>query len=1125
MEMESLFRNEGEAQGFRLHYLELYNWGTFGSNRPFRLNMEGKTSLLTGANGSGKTTIVDALLTLLVPTTSRFYNQSSGAESRRERDEKSYFLGSWGGEDERGQPAQLRQRGGGDYSVLLAHFKNAGSQQVVTLAQVRWWQQEEVKRAFVFSPYELCIDDHFGKGKFDTKGAWKKALKTQFPKTEIGDSFSGYQERFAAAFGLKERALSLFNQTVGVKVMGNLTDFVREHMLDRPDSEKAFENLYSQYENLLRCHRAIQKDVAQLDLLQPIIEGAQKLKEAEAAVAELATLKELLPLYFKNREYDWLAGEAARLLAAIAGNGDALDAATKMVAQLSGEKEDLGRQIDREGIAGRIAQLENDIQNETKERKRKEDVAREYGKLAGTTGLEMPKNAAAFRANEALIATKSEALKQEKEKLDSDYFEAKNAQHKAEDESRNLDAEITALQYRGNRIPPDKIQVRRMLAQHLNLPETALPFAGELMQVLPAEKSWEAALEKVLRPLALQLLVPEEYHREVAQFVRSNNLRTRLVYQRIRTGDRTNIKSRPDEEEMLIYKLELEGDSPFYAWLEGELINRYDYHCTDDAALFNTLQKALSTSGLVRNGTRHEKDDSRAGDSARNYVLGRNIADTLMAMQEEKGAALDRASASRKKASALEEQRTKKESTLQVLATLAYTSSFEEMDWQPHAQRIAQKEEEKIELTKNEKGYQLLQQKMEAVKKELEKAQLERDALIVKKGALSSEHSSIEAQKAALRELEAISKEEADTAVAFLKAEGILVPAEASNTAIRDKAEEARKKLLKQEDAKRLILNRENIALITGIGAFINPSPHILNAFPDWHEDLLNISVSKDSVPELEALHKNILEQRLTEHQATFREYMSKKMDDAMMTFKESIETARDTIREVIEKLNAPLHGIVFNRNPDTYLQLECRNTLQVRIRDFQLRLKETMPKITPEEGASWETAFLKIQSLVSELQEKEAWRKEVTDARNWLEFSALERLKGAEEQVRSYENTATLSGGEKAQLTYAIFGAAIAHQFGVLQHPARSLRFIAVDEAFSKLDPEKSKFLMEYCDQLQLQLLLITPLDKVSIATPYISAVHFTEIKDRKTSMVYSMPISEYHARREAALQNAQTP
>lgn len=59
--MFSLFSTSSEKAGFRLQYMELYNWGTFYNNEVFSINPQGNNSLLTGANASGKSTYIDAL--------------------------------------------------------------------------------------------------------------------------------------------------------------------------------------------------------------------------------------------------------------------------------------------------------------------------------------------------------------------------------------------------------------------------------------------------------------------------------------------------------------------------------------------------------------------------------------------------------------------------------------------------------------------------------------------------------------------------------------------------------------------------------------------------------------------------------------------------------------------------------------------------------------------------------------------------------------------------------------------------------------------------------------------------------------------------------------------------------
>jgi uncharacterized protein YPO0396 len=81
--------DDNTSGGFRLQRLELYNWGT-SNQRIWRITPSSGTALLTGANGSSKSTVADALLTLLVPYARRTYNQASGTEKHRERNEGVY---------------------------------------------------------------------------------------------------------------------------------------------------------------------------------------------------------------------------------------------------------------------------------------------------------------------------------------------------------------------------------------------------------------------------------------------------------------------------------------------------------------------------------------------------------------------------------------------------------------------------------------------------------------------------------------------------------------------------------------------------------------------------------------------------------------------------------------------------------------------------------------------------------------------------------------------------------------------------------------------------------------------------------------------------------------------------
>ena len=110
------------------------------------------------------------------------------------------------------------------------------------------------------------------------------------------------------------------------------------------------------------------------------------------------------------------------------------------------------------------------------------------------------------------------------------------------------------------------------------------------------------------------------------------------------------------------------------------------------------------------------------------------------------------------------------------------------------------------------------------------------------------------------------------------------------------------------------------------------------------------------------------------------------------------------------------------------------------------------------------------------------------------------------------YENTAKLSSGEQAQITYTIMGAAIAYQYGILKDGlnTNSFRFICIDEAFAKQDEEKADYLMDLTKKLNLQMLLVTPDDKIQIAEPYISGVHIVHRINNKNSRIFDTTIEQ---------------
>jgi uncharacterized protein YPO0396 len=264
--------------GFRLTRLELYNWGTF-DQRVWSLDANARNTLLTGDIGSGKSTIVDAVTTLLLPANRISYNKAAGADTR-ERSLRSYVLGYYKSErnEVTGTARPVALRDGTKYSVILGVFGNEGYDATVTIAQVFWLRGADVggqpDRFYVTADKPLSVA-----GDFADFGSEITALRRRLRAdgAQIYDSFPEYGKEFRRRLGIEsEQAMELFHQTVSMKSVGNLTDFVRDHMLEPFDAAKWTAGIVAHFEDLTRAHEAVQRAQAQLTALGPLLAGVRR---------------------------------------------------------------------------------------------------------------------------------------------------------------------------------------------------------------------------------------------------------------------------------------------------------------------------------------------------------------------------------------------------------------------------------------------------------------------------------------------------------------------------------------------------------------------------------------------------------------------------------------------------------------------------------------------------------------------------------------------------------------------------------------------------------------------------------------------------------------------------------
>ncbi|MEI7826044.1 MAG: hypothetical protein WCI01_12145, partial [Chlorobiaceae bacterium] len=72
--------------------------------------------------------------------------------------------------------------------------------------------------------------------------------------------------------------------------------------------------------------------------------------------------------------------------------------------------------------------------------------------------------------------------------------------------------------------------------------------------------------------------------------------------------------------------------------------------------------------------------------------------------------------------------------------------------------------------------------------------------------------------------------------------------------------------------------------------------------------------------------------------------------------------------------------------------------------------------------------------------------------------------------------------------------------------------------EAFGRGSDESAQYGLQLFAQLNLQLLIVTPLQKIHIIEPFVSSVGFVHNKEGRNSELRNLTIEEYRTEKEKA-------
>ena len=549
------------------------------------------------------------------------------------------------------------------------------------------------------------------------------------------------------------------------------------------------------------------------------------------------------------------------------------------------------------------------------------------------------------------------------------------------------------------------------------------------------------------------------------------------------------------------------------------MIRRFDFTCCETLEEFRRSGKGLTRAGQIKESSlRHEKDDRHdIGDRSR-YILGWTNRVKITALEKRRDN-LERTIADRgaelaglqREIKALEERDDR-------IKELRYFTVFDELNWKPLALRLDEVNAEINTLESHSNLLKTLQERLARVEADIGESDNSLDGIkrdIVKIDTKIKGH-----QEAALREEEILASAEIaleDGAVLINPLFKKLLPDRKLYLETCPKAEsDLRSKLQSLIDSGQKRLERLIQSIIRTMETFRKDYPAetrdmdaALEAAAEYRDFLDRLT--RDNLPQFEAQFKALLNENTIKEIAGFQAQLNREVQKT---------------KEKISRINKSMSEIEYNK--DRYINLEAINTNDPEIRDFRQELKACIEGSFMGGGDEQytEAKFLQVKEIVDRFKGREGlsdsdsrWTRKVTDVRNWFVFAASERWFEDGSEYEHYTDSGGKSGGQKEKLAYTVLAASLAYQFGLEwgEVHSRSFRFVMIDEAFGRGSDESAQYGLELFKRLNLQLLIITPLQKIHIIEPYVSTVGFVHNEEGRESLLRCMTIEEYRDEKAA--------
>lgn len=1082
----ALFQNQ-----YRITRLQVFNWGTFSNIHDIPISESG--FLFVGASGSGKSTLLDAMVTLLFPNPNYNAAAREGEQRRGDRSILTYVRGAWSTKTEseglgsqRVKTQYLRQ--GATFSAIALTFsdRTGDQKQLMLVAAIKKSANEETgvnRRYYVLDgEYRFQAKDFEG---FAHSGFDWRWLKGRLPAGRVFERFAAYSDAFCELFSIRDKtALKLLAKAQSAKNLGDLNSFLRNFMLEAPQTFSMAEKLVEEFNDLNDAHQSVVTAREQTEILRRARDAWTKREEALSCMASLELEKRSVPRWRLETKLGLLKADLPAFVRRKDETEKLLLAARRKEDDAQETFEGLKR---RHWLSGgeQISLLK-------KERVRAEERLEECLSRRNKAAIHLEKLGTPMPTSNkgwiALVADLKTFVNEAQERSERRRAERDDRIARKRDLSKDFEetaAEIRAMRERPSNIPSKFLALRSRLAEALELPEDALPFVGELLQVKKEEARWQGAIERVLHNFALSILVSDEHYEAFSNHVDEATLGERLVYFRVKTP----VKDLPDtfRPGTIPTKLEL-ASGPWRAWLEKELDERFSYFCAETMEDFRRFKTAVTLRGQVKHSeVRHEKDDRHVVNDRRRWVTGFSNADKLALFEEHARAVAGEIEKIDAEVRRLEKD-AQEEAVKEAAAQTVLNCEWHEIDAEDAKAKLRT-----IETNLNA----LLEQNedLKALEEEIVKAEAEckrRREITVK------QNTAFETARATLAERQKAIETCREELRGVVADPSVLDEASLAKVAARAERYEGGVSL-------------SALSLSDALGEFAD----FLNKWPA-HQATLN--TTPESAGEFFEKLDELERDGLPRHEKRFRELLEKQSLEHFVDLNLEIQRARKEILSRMAVVNASLELAPFSRlaEGESHLKIEVKNVQSQDITDFRNELSGLLQGAWDDlSSIEAEARFSQIKKLVERLDptnsnpEVQRWRKLVLDVRQHVEFTAYE-LDEAGNVIETYLSGSGKSGGQRQKLTTTCLAAALRYQLGNSEEGLPVFAPVILDEAFDKADSDFTDLSMNIFRRFGFQMIVATPEKSIVTLEPYIGGAFYVVMKDRMHSSGLSVRYDE---------------